>query len=192
MFIIIVVLSVLTRDIKVEFDIDADVLKNAGCVSLRICGLKVYAARFKLNSHGDIVFENKKNKHPELHLNTNKKDNRSVAAIVSSSFLANMRLTSLSLKVHAGVAHDPFLTIMSFGSIRILVYAFLGIIRSRFYVKVDEELVPHFTENRLDFTVSLIINISLGDILYGLVLFLARKFNNLIKRSSHEQHYRTA
>ena len=172
--------SLFALDIRVGIEADGKLLQNEGGFRVRVFGLLVYKGKFHAESkdpiHNALIVEHKAKKRAEIHLNADKRDKKSVAAIISSPLFSAVRIKKISLDVVLGARHDPFFTTMAFGTVRIALYSVLSLIKSRYHPVITESLTPDYTADRLDFAVNAKVRISLGGIIYELLSkYLTRK-----------------
>ena len=183
LFVALLFLTLLSRDIRIEVNADVDALKNRGGFTVRVFGVKVYAGEFHAESkditHNNLVIEHKKSR-AEVHLSADKEDKDSVISYMGTPLFSNLRIKNIDLNARLGLAHDSFITTMAFGTARILLYSALSFIKSRYQAKISESFMPDYHSDRLDFNLYAKIYISPGDLVYGFGLLLVKKAKELM------------
>jgi len=191
----ILILMLLRLNFTIKVSVVVDILKNSGILKVRIAGKRVFSSHFIGNpTKGNILFGKKKSKKPkaELHVNANKKDKRSVAAILSNPMLLCVQVKELSVDLNVGLQNDAFITVMALGSLQTILFAMFSFLRTRFGTHIVENLVPEFSQNRLDISAKATASVSIAGVGIGAIVLMAHKVNKLFKekRRLHHEHFR--
>jgi len=184
----ILFLAFLSLTFKTSATVKIDVLKNIGVVKIRLFGIKVFKLKFwSKDKPTDIEFakskkeKNNKKKKPEIHVTANKKDKFSVASIINSPLIANLRIPKMHATVFMGAKDDAFLTVMGYSLMRITMHSMFSFMRNKFNTVITQDLNPVFDQNRLDIVAETHAHISVGDVFVGLNILLLRKLRKLFK-----------
>lgn len=188
LFSTILVLTFLCREIRVGVTADIDLLKSWASIKACVFGITVYRAKVTFDPTNKTVVS--KPKKPGKKAARSPKKRFPLDSILT--ILTNLRIQYIETEVHAGFAHDPFLTTLAFGSIRVLLYGILGFIKTRFHVKKTcEKLVPEYQSDRHDALIAAEVYISPADIIYGLILLAVKKLRHKArqKRKNKQEVY---
>jgi len=193
--VLILILALFLINLRVRVWVKIDVLKNSGAVSVQLFGLYVFKTNFWSDANPtNIKFASKKKSKSasELHLSADVKDKQSVAAMIRNPLFANVRIPAMDVQLHMGVSGDAFLTVMGFGTARIILHGVFAYMRNRFNTDITQNLTPCFDQNRLDVEVQTEVHISAGDLVVGLFVLITHKIKAGIHARKQKAKYKKA
>jgi hypothetical protein len=162
-------LSIAAMPLRAVVTLRADALKNDGCIALRIFGIDVFGAKIRFESdpgeHNNSIILKRGKKRGEIHLNADKKDKKSVVALLNHPSLENLKIYSLDVSLRVGKSDDAFFTTVALGTVKVALFSLLGYLKSRYGTHIRESFLPEYNADEFTASARGIISISIADII---------------------------
>jgi len=177
-------LALLTRDICVIVEVDADIQNTKGGVVVKLFGKKVFRKDFFVSEEERKRREEKKRRKEERrrafaiktpHVKVDKKDIKQLDAILHHPIIKRIKFEEIKLKLRFGMRNDLFFTTMAFGSLRTILCGVIGFLKTKLHTTIIPDFAPCFTENCCAVGASIRLRFAILDILLGLLGKLKRR-----------------
>lgn len=172
----ILILTVIGTPIRAGVEGHADFFETDGFFALRLFGYKIYGGEIRFESndvkHNNLIIHSgKKQKESEIHLNADKKDEKSIMNMKMPPIMKYLLIEKLGFHVRIGKRDDAFFTTMLLGGVKIFLYSALAFVKSRYpSVKIEERFSPEFNDDKLNADFFGIISVSIADIIISLAV----------------------
>lgn len=173
LIIVIYLLTLLVLPIRVGFNCYLDLFGNDGFIKVYVFGIRIFKASLNFEHNADStnnIVINHGNKHDKIHLSTDPKDKKSVAAMMKNPAFSNVLIDKLSVHFTAGKTNDAFFTVALLQGLRVVFYSMLAALKCRYDVKITESFTPVYERDILQTDFIGIINISIADIIVSLLV----------------------
>ena len=169
------ILTVLGTPIRAGAEGHVDFFDNDGYFALLLFGHKIFDGKIRFESndikHNNLILHTgKKEKESEIHLNADKKDEKSIANMKMPPIMKYLLIERIGFDVRIGKRDDAFFTTMLLGGVKIILFSALAFVKSLYpSVKINEKFSPEFNEDKLNADFFGIISISIADIIISLI-----------------------
>ena len=165
--VLILALTLVVIHIRVGVNFYLDLFGNDGFIKIYIFGIRVFKAavhfEHSASNTNNLIIEHGK-KTGKIHLNTDTKDKKSIAAMMKNPAFSNVLVQKVSAHFTVGRTNDSFFTVALLQTFRVLFYAVMAVIKCRYDVKITESF-KNLKEHKRK-TVK--IGISIADIIVSL------------------------
>ena len=171
----ILILTLIGNPIRAGAEGHLDFFESDGYFALKLFGYRIYRGKIRFESndikHNNLIIHSgKKQKESEIHLNTNKKDERSIVNIKMPPIMKYLLIERIGFDVRIGKRDDAFFTTMLLGGVKIFLYSALAFVKSRYpNAEIDEKFSPEYNEDKLEADFFGIISVSIADIIISLL-----------------------
>jgi len=195
--ILILLFAFVPLAIKIGVTFNADILKNVGKVSIRLWGIRVFKIALQVKfidgyisvvpiekskkNIGNKQKKNKKREQREIHLNTNRKDKKSISVLLFSPLLEKLYIPTAKINLKFGIANDAFLSVLSFQTICFLIDNASLFLQVNFNTKIEKKYDLEFNQNIFELNSEVENKIYIRDLIVGLFKHLMHKINNKTK-----------
>ncbi|MCI8595994.1 MAG: hypothetical protein HFE35_04140 [Clostridia bacterium] len=181
----ILILSLSAAQIRVGLNFYLNLFGNDGFIKIYLFGIRVFHAAVHFEhdeeKRNNLVIEHGK-KSGKIHLNTDVKDKKSIAAMLKNPAFENMLVEKVSAHFTAGRTNDSFFTIALLQSMRVLFYSFMAPVKCRYSVDITESFTPVYNRDVLQTDFIGIIGISIADIIVSCIKSIFKQTNNTRKQ----------
>ena len=169
--VLILALTLVVIHITVGVNFYLDLFGNDGFIKIYIFGIRVFKAavhfEHSASNTNNLIIEHGK-KTGKIHLNTDTKDKKSIAAMMKNPAFSNVLVQKVSAHFTVGRTNDSFFTVALLQTFRVLFYAVMAVIKCRYDVKITESFTPIYNRDVLQVDFIGIIGISIADIIVSL------------------------
>ncbi len=171
----ILILAIVGTPIRAGAEGHADFFDNDGYFSLMLFGHKIFGGKIRFESndikHNNLIIHaGKKEKESEIHLNADKKDEKSITNMKMPPIMKYLLIERLGFHVRIGKRDDAFFTTMLLGGVKIILYSALAFVKSRYpSAIIEEQFSSEYNEDKLNADFFGIISVSLADIIISLI-----------------------
>ena len=181
----ILILSLSAAQIRVGLNFYLNLFGNDGFIKIYLFGIRVFHAAVHFEhdeeKRNNLVIEHGK-KSGKIHLNTDVKDKKSIAAMLKNPAFENMLVEKVSAHFTAGRTNDSFFTIALLQSMRVLFYSFMAPVKCRYSVDITESSTPSHNRDVLQTDFIGIRGISIVDIIVSCIKSIFKQTNNTRKQ----------
>lgn len=181
----ILILTVIAAHIRVGVNFYLDMFGNDGFIKIYIFGIRIFKAAIHFehdkDKHNNLIIEHGK-KSGKIHLNTDTRDKKSIAAMMKNPAFSNMLVEKISAHFTVGKNNDAFFTIALLQTFRVAFYAFMAMVKCRYNVAITESFTPMYNKNVLQVDFIGIIGISIADIIVSLISSKVGKRRKFVRR----------
>ncbi len=180
--VILIVLAFAAFQPRVHAEGHLDMFENDGYIAVKLFGIRLFRAAIHFESndikHNNLIIKSGK-KQNELHLNADKKDEKSIMRILNYPAFENIMIIKLEFSVKVGKNNDAFFTSLLLSGIRLAMFSALSYVKSRFGTEIKEGFIPDYNSDKLEMDFTGIISISFADIISSYLLSKLHKKQKL-------------
>ena len=166
----IILLTLITADIKIGVKFEFDILQNRGTAKVRLWGIPVLKLGLSFEhddfARNNIVIKLWK-KTFRIHITSDAAEKKSTMSMAKSPLIKCIRVKKLWFTLTAGKSDDPFFTTMILSAAKIAVCSILSTVKSKYGADVYECFVPSYAKDTVEGEISGIIAFSIADITCG-------------------------